>query len=117
MNRLHPVICYFNALIIINYFLVVIFYLDMPSKNLPYAIQVPGLILLCLLPNYIVRNADCLLDFGGHDFSNDKFSKKYQKHMLIAIAYAFTLAMTLFSLSIIKASINGFDFTSPMLSF
>jgi len=116
MIRLHPVICYFNTFIIICYFLIIIFHLDMPSDNLPYKIQVTVLILLSLLPSYIVRNADRLLDIGGHNFSNDKISKKHQKQMLIFSAYILTLMMSWFSLSIINASINGLDSTSPMLS-
>lgn len=117
MGRLHLKICYFNALSIIFYFSVSIFYLDLPSDNLPYSIQIPVLTFLAILPNYLVDNVDSLLDFGGHDFAKEKISRKLQKQALIGAAYAFTVLMSIFSLLIIKASLNGFDYTTPILKF
>lgn len=115
MHKVHSIICYLNASVFSFYFIVSIFYLELPSEGLPYFVQVPGLLVLCLLPAYVVRNAEAVLAVGHDDFSRDKYSAEVQKKILLWVAYGFTLVMSIYSLLILKATFDGFDYRSPLL--
>lgn len=113
-NTAHRIICYLNASIVSFYFIQSIFVSDVMNKGLPYIVQVPVLLALCLLPDYVVKNTDAVLNFGGHDFSKDKISKEAQRKILLMIAFGFTIMMSIFSLVILKATMNGFDYSTPL---
>ena len=113
-KKLHTIICYLNVSIVSFYFIESIFVLDVSNNGLPYVVQVPILLALCLFPEYVVKNTDAVLDFGAHDFSKDKLSRDIQRKIILLIAYGFTIMMSVFSIAILRATINGVDYSSPL---
>ncbi len=113
-NKIHSLLCYWNGLCVTMYLIVVMFILDLPSKDIPYSVQAPILISLCFLPNYIVKNTDKVLNYGDHDFDKSKLSRDVQRKILLFIAYGFTALMSMFSIAILISTFNNFNYFSPL---
>ncbi len=114
MLKFHTALCYLNAVIVSFYFVATVVFLEIPSKRLPYFLQVVVLLSLCLLPLYVVKNTEKVLNFGNYDFSKSRYSRQLQKKLILLIAYMATTMMTAFSFGILRATMNGFDYSSPL---